>query len=153
MGSAISSKLHFFATGDDSRTTSVMQRHNIPLNTSPQPFQLLLTMVYGRNTSLRDQSPNGHVYLYTTNDGVRALMDDESQYAHSNERPMFVIYHKCFKSAESSRHRLYVVTEINPLDLCRCAEYCAWSRYQDQGPVTEQIKQFMGQRNRDGGWW
>jgi hypothetical protein len=44
------------------------------------------------------------------------MMDQNCQYMHNGKVPRFLVYHKCFKSAEAVRHRLHVATELDISD-------------------------------------
>jgi len=116
---------------------TVMDKRRIPVHGSPLSLHLLLTFAYARNTAVKDEMHSSSIY--TTDDDVRASLHDQAQYVHDYQKPMFLIYHKCFKSAEGSRYRLHVVTEINASDLLRSSDYSNWSQFNSQGPVTTRV--------------
>lgn len=68
------------------------------------------------------------------------MMDQNCQYMHNGKVPRFLVYHKCFKSAEAVRHRLYVATELDISEVLLSREYIPWFQHYDRGYVTEWLR-------------
>jgi hypothetical protein len=113
-----------------------MERHITPLSKRPLPLRSLVVIAYARNICKRemDSMPrNYYINKYPTNEGMHVELDSNAQYIHERYTPPFVVWHKCFKSAEARSHKLIIVTQVEPEEVFQSRDYLEWFRLYDDG--------------------
>ena len=83
---------------------------------------------------------NERTPTYVTHEGVSARLDPTSQVCLTQQTPRFVIYGKCFKSADAERFNLYTVLETDPSAMFGLRNFVGWDKLHRETPVTVAVE-------------